>query len=178
MPKTRLPHLALSLIILAPSPVWASDRHPAVDQSKAIDALIACRRIAPPTERLACVDREIDRLTTQIDAGTVAVVDKAQVERRRREQFGLAARGDALFANQPGGGEVKEVKSTLASASTDTYGKWVFVLQDGSRWHQIDDYPIGGEPRVGTPVVVTRAALNSFKMSVGGRAAIRVRRTG
>ena len=178
MLNRRLLPLAPALALLLPMPAHAADKRAAADQSRAIDTLLACRAIAVPSDRLACVDRELDRLSARIDAGSVAVVDKAQVEQKRREQFGLAPKGSEIFANEPNGGIVKDVKSAIASASTDTSGRWVFVLQDGSRWHQIDDYPIGGTPRTGTAVVITRAALNSFKMSVGGQPAIRVRRTG
>ncbi|WP_174285957.1 hypothetical protein [Sphingomonas bacterium] len=178
MPARPLLHLVSALALLAPLPALAADKRDATDQSQAIATLLACRKIATSADRLACVDRELDRLSARIDAGSIAVVDKAQVERQRREQFGLAPKGSAIFANEANGGTVKEVRGAIASASTDASGKWVFALQDGSRWHQIDDYTIGSTPRAGTTVLITRAALNSFKMSVGGQPAIRVRRTG
>lgn len=177
MPHHRLFCATALLILVMPIGVQAAEKRIAADQSRAIDTLLACRAINVPTERLTCVDRELDRLSAQIDSGSIAVVDKAQVERQRRAHFGLASRGSEIFASEPNGA-VKEVKGTVSSASTDAYGKWVFFLKDGSRWHQIDDYPIGGTPNAGTPVVITRGALNSFKMSVGGQPSIRVRRTG
>ena len=151
MPNRRPLHLAAALVLLVPLPAIAADKHATADQTRAIDTLLACRPIAVAAERLACVDRELDRLSARIDSGSVAVVDKAQVEKQRREDFGLAPRGSALFAGEPNGGVVKEVKGAIARASTDASGRWVFALQDGSRWHQIDDYAIGGTPRVGTP---------------------------
>ena len=171
-------HLVPALALVASFPAHATDKRSAADQSRAIDTLLACRKVAVAADRLACVDRELDRLSARIDSGSVAVVDKAQVEKERREQFGLAPKGSAIFADDANGGVVKEVKGAIASASTDASGRWIFILQDGSRWHQIDDYAIGGTPRAGTPVRITRAALNSFKLSVGGQPAIRVRRTG
>ena len=178
MSSSRTLCAAVALALVTPWCAHAADKRVLSDQSDAIDALLACRKVTVAAERLACVDRELDRLSARIDSGTVAVVDKAQVERRRREQFGLAPKADVMFASGPDGTTVKEVKSAIATASTDGAGKWIFVLKDGSRWRQIDDYTIASTPRAGTPVVITRAALNSFKMSVGGQAAIRVRRTG
>ncbi len=169
---------ALALLGLISPSASAAEKRAAADQSQAIDTLLACRAIAVRADRLACVDSELDRLSARINSGSVAIVDKVQIERQRREQFGLAPKGSAIFLNEAGGGVVKEVRGTIVSASTDASGKWAFLLQDGSRWHQIDDYTIGGTPRTGTLVVITRAALNSFKMSVGGQPAIRVRRTG
>ena len=179
MSNRHLLHLVPALAAVMAPPVHAADKRAKADQSQAIDTLLSCRKIAAPTDRLACVDRELDRLSARIDSGSVAVVDKVQVEQQRRADFGLAPRGSAIFAGDANGGTtVKEVKGAIASASMDASGRWVFVLQDGSRWHQIDDYAIGGTPHAGTPVLITRAALNSFKLSVGGQPAIRVRRTG
>ncbi len=171
-------HLFLTSAILTPLPAYAVDKRGAVGQSRAIETLLACRKVAGSADRLACVDRELDRLSARIDSGSVTVIDKAQVERQRREQFGLAPKGSSLFVGDADGGAAKQVEGIIAGASIDALGKWAFVLQDGSRWHQIDDYAIGGTPRAGTPVVISRAALNSFKMSVGGQPAIRVRRVG
>lgn len=137
--------------------------------------VLGCRAISAPDERLTCFDREVTTLGDHLAKGQVVVVDTAQVREARRARFGLAAPGLELFAGKDGQ-PVSRVTATVAGASTDGYGKLLVSLADGSRWRQIDDYTLGRTPRAGDAAVITRAAIGSFKMTIAGQAAIRVRR--
>ncbi len=137
--------------------------------------LLDCRALPGAAERLACFDREAAALGGDVDKGRVVVVDKAEVRAAQRARFGLAAPGLELFAGKDGA-PLSKVSTTIASAGTDGVGKLLITLADGSRWHQIDDYALTHAPRAGQPVVIARAAVGSFKMSIAGQAAIRVRR--
>ncbi len=143
--------------------------------SPGVARLLACRALPGGAERLGCFDREAATLGGDLDKGAVVVVDKAQVRAAQRARFGLPAPGLDLFAGKDGERQAS-VKTSVASAGTDPFGKLVITLADGSRWHQIDDYSLALNPRAGQPVVIARAAVGSFKMTVAGQAAIRVRR--
>ena len=55
-------------------------------------------------------------------------------------------------------------------------GGYVLTLQDGSSWSQLDDRPLAVAPRAGDKVLVTRASLGSYMLSVSRQPGIRVRR--
>ncbi len=150
----------------------AADKPPS---SPGVKRLLACRAVPDGAERLGCFDREAAALGGEVAKGQVVVVDKAEVRAAQRARFGLAAPGLELFAGKDGA-PLQTVKTSIAGAGTDQFGKLFITLADGSRWHQIDDYALALTPRAGQSVVIARGAVGSFKMTIAGQAAIRVRR--
>jgi len=55
-------------------------------------------------------------------------------------------------------------------------GKWLFRLEDGSEWRQIDSGTVRFRERQGGPVRIRRASLGSYLMTIGNSRAVRVRR--
>ena len=54
---------------------------------------------------------------------------------------------------------------------------WIFRLEDGSLWEQIElRDQLSRDPRAGQPIVIRRAALGSFRAEVDGMRPIRVSR--
>jgi hypothetical protein len=160
----------------------------------ALQRVMECRGIVEPTERLACYDanvRELDAARTRRD---IVVVDREQVRETKRSLFGLNLPKLSIF----GGGakaavdsktaakqlardtrdeeEVDSIETTLASAQSTGLGQWLFVLADGARWVQADDATIGRKPKPGDKIMIHRAALGSFKLSINDGSAVRVRR--
>lgn len=71
---------------------------------------------------------------------------------------------------------IKQIDGNISGVSTNRDGGYVFSLADGSRWTQIDDRPIALEPRSGDKVVVSKAAMGSYMLSVRRQPGVRVRR--
>lgn len=162
------------IVLGVAGPAIAADQ---VRSSPAMARLLGCRSLPAADARLACFDREASALGGSVDRGAVVVIDKAEVKKAQRARFGLSAPGIDLFAG-PDGARLSSLAGTVAGAGagSDSSGKWFVTLADGSRWRQIDDYSLSRSPRAGQGVVITRAAIGSFKMTLAGQASIRVRR--
>ncbi|HVQ07749.1 MAG TPA: hypothetical protein VMS43_04890 [Allosphingosinicella sp.] len=171
--------------LLAAAPAVALAQRPAAappPRPETFEALIRCRSIAEADARLQCFDAAAAALQSAQERREVVVVDRAQVREGRRRLFGLALPRIPIF----GGGDdddeddadrVTTVEGVVASASQDSLGHWVVVLQDGAAWVQADNRPLALRPRPGQRVVINRAALGSFMMRVNNQPGIRVRRT-
>lgn len=142
--------------------------------SQRLNPLFACSAESSPETRLKCFDDAVSSLKRAVTARDVVVSDKAQINETRRTLFGLTLPRLAIF----GGDDdmIDQVETTLDRAATDNYGHFTFMLADGSTWRQIDDNLIARQPRKGDKVVVKRAALGSFKLSVREQQAVRVKR--
>lgn len=165
--------VALGVAWLVAGAAGAADRpDPAPNMLK---QMLTCRGVPSDADRLACFDRQVDALSGRIASGTVLVIDKVEARKAERARFGLPPSGNAAFAAKDGT-ELDELVGAVARAEPDGFGKWIVTLADGTRWHQIDDYPLSQTPKPGTKATVRRGALGSFKMTIGTNAAIRVRR--
>ena len=72
--------------------------------------------------------------------------------------------------------EVDRLSAKAVAAFRDVRGKWVIKLEDGAVWHQTDDNEIFRDPRPGSTVVISKAALGSFFIKVDGQQAVRAHR--
>lgn len=181
---TRSHYLLAALLAAAPLAASAQ-RQPAAapPRPEAFEALVRCRSIAEPEARLQCFDAAAAALQTAQERREVVVIDRQQVREGRRRLFGLTLPRIPIF----GGGDddddaadadrVQTVEGVVASASQDSLGHWVVVLQDGAAWVQVDNRPLALRPRPGQRIVINRAALGSFMMRVNNQPGIRVRRT-
>ncbi|MEH3124177.1 MAG: hypothetical protein PGN16_19790 [Sphingomonas phyllosphaerae] len=164
--------------ILMTSLSGAATADPAsTDRSGVADAVLRCRAIANDKERLKCFDAAAGALNGAIAARQVVVVDRAKVEAERRARFGERRRAAELPTLQDAdGNKLDTLTGTLAQAVRTGDGNWSFTLADGSRWLQTDGQGFAVAPRVGEAVVVKRAALGSYKLTVGRQPGVRVRR--
>ncbi|WP_230480969.1 hypothetical protein [Sphingomonas sp. Leaf21] len=167
---------ALGLVaLLAASPVSAEAND---KRSVLLAAAAECTSITDTSARLACYDRTVAALVAAERKHDVVVIDRAQVRQTRKTLFGLNLPNLGLFGDggdKDGPEAVNQIESTLQRADVEG-GAWIFTLKDGARWRQTDDNVIGGKPRVGSPVVIRRGALGSFKLSLAGQPAVKVRR--
>jgi len=136
---------------------------------------VQCRAIANAQERLACYDREVAALEQAERSSEIRVVDRQQVSRTRRTLFGLTLPDINIFGGDNDGEAITEITSKLRSVSQDGNGKYLFELEDGARWRQIDTRNLVN-PRAGQPIRIRRAAMGSFLANVGSQTAVRVRR--
>lgn len=178
--RVRVPFLAVAFTMAAlgalasaagaePATARPGDAVPAQ-----VQRLLACRSIADPTERLACFDREIGTTAAAVERKDLVVVDRDEVRRAKRTLFGLSLPKIALFGSD--GEEVSQIDGVIDGVGRNRDGGYVFILQDGSKWSQTDSRPIALEPERGDKVVVKKAALGSFMLSVGRQPGVRVQR--
>lgn len=169
------------LILAVSGAVAAQGESPsAAKDGGAAKAVFACRAIAAEAERLACYDREVGVLEEAEASDKVVIVDQADIRKARRDLFGFPLPRIGLFGSRDESPqeEVERIEETLARFGFDPSGRAVFTLANGARWLQIDNQAVLGEPKPGDVVVIESAALGSYKASIAGRRAIRVRRVG
>jgi hypothetical protein len=170
-------YLAVTTAALMALPVApAAGQNPAREGPPAAFArAVQCRALANPQERLACYDREVAALEQAERTSEIRVVDRQQMRSTRRTLFGLSLPDINIFGGDDEGEAVTEITSQLRSVSQDANGKYLFELEDGARWRQIDSRDLVN-PRAGQPIRIRRAAMGSFLANVGRQTAVRVRR--
>lgn len=131
-----------------------------------LQAVVDCRKVADPTQRLACYDAAAASLDAAEQAGEVVVVDRAQVREANRAAFGFNFQMPTFMT----GGKaetIDKITATVDSASQDATGKWVFRMSDGAVWRQVDNERVSRDPKPGTTVEIRSAAMGSFMMTIG-----------
>lgn len=168
----------LVLLTLA-GPVCAQAQQGAPARPELLGNLVECRRIPDIETRVACYDRQVDRLDAAERRGDVVVVDRKQVQETRRSLFGLSLPRLAIFGrdDQPQAApEVTEVETTLQAATEGRDGRWQFVLADGARWRQAESKALSYTPKPGQKIRIRQAAFGSYLANIAGHIAIRVAR--
>lgn len=165
--------LVLGLAVAATSGSAAAQPAPA--RADALERLVACRGVTEPSQRLACYDQAADALDHAERAGEVVVLDRAQVEETRRGLFGFAMPSLDVFNRGAAADELDDVPFVIRSASGAGRTGWVFEMEDGSLWRQIDGM-MWDRPRAGQTAVISRAALGSYMLRVEDGRPVRVRR--
>ncbi len=168
--------LISGLAALAAASTLSTQATPAQERPETLARLMDCRGIADNTARLACFDTAAGALDTAERQGDVVVIDRAGVAETRRQLFGFEMPSLPRLFGPEGGAEIDAIESTLQGASLVGEGRWVFRLEDGSVWRQIDSERVRFQNRPGQPVRVRKATLGSFLLTVGDSRAVRVRR--
>ena len=141
-----------------------------------LQAVVDCRKLGDPAERLSCYDAAAATLDAAEKAGEVVVVDRAQVREARRAAFGFNFQMPAFMTRDAQPDELDRISATVDSARMDASGKWVIKLTGGAVWRQIDTKRMLRDPHNGSTVEIRTAALGSYFMKVDGQMQIRVRR--
>jgi hypothetical protein len=140
----------------------------------AVQAVVDCRKIEDGAQRLACYDAATDALTKATSSGDLVTLDRQQRRAVRRQGFGFTLPALAMF--DAGEKADDSIDETLASARQDAEGKWTFVMQDGAVWRQIDDEFLSRKPHPGSAVVIRKAMIGSFMLSVDKQPGVRAHR--
>lgn len=169
--------VAASLILLACAtavPAAAKDKEAPVRPAQ-IQELYACRDITDPSARLACFDREVGELSTADQAREITFTDRETAKKARRGLFGFAfPKLGGIFGGDED--EVKEIETTIRSASMDRSGKYTMEMEDDAVWVQIDTTKLPRQPRAGQKVKIKVATMGSYFASVDGGRTIRMKR--
>lgn len=130
-------------------------------------ALRACASVKNNSERLACYDQTIEHLSSDSAA--------AVPERSAEASFGASSRRGAEPAQTIEREELTSVSAHVTALSRDASGALVINLDNGQQWRQTSG---SSSPllEIGHEVTITRAALNSFRMSTPSGRALKVKR--
>jgi hypothetical protein len=149
---------------------------PAPTTAPAVQAVVDCRKIDDSAQRLACYDAATDALTKAQATGDLITLDREQRRAVRKQAFGFTLPSLAMFDVGEKSEEADSIEETAASARQDGQGRWTVVMQDGAVWRQIDDEFLSRDPHPGSAIVIRRAMMGSFMMSVDKQPGIRAHR--
>ncbi|MDP3782909.1 MAG: hypothetical protein Q8Q79_08320, partial [Sphingopyxis sp.] len=118
--RVAVPLALLACVVAAPAA--AKDKDAPVRPAQ-IQELYACRDIADPAARLACFDREVGELSAADTAREITFTDRETAKKARRGLFGFSfPKLGGIFGGDED--EVKEIETTIRSASVDRSGKY------------------------------------------------------
>jgi hypothetical protein len=139
-----------------------------------VQAVVDCRKIDDPAQRLACYDAAVAAMSSAETSGDLVTLDRKQRQSVRKQAFGFVMPALAMF--DTGEKDVDRIDETLASASQGAEGRWIFRMEDGAVWRQIDEEFLSREPHPGSAIVITKAMMGSFMLSVDGQPGVRAHR--
>lgn len=170
--------LASLVIALAAGTASAKEKGPKpTSPPESFRRLTECHVITDPAQRLACYDKEVEALTKAEKAGDIVIADRQEVTKARKGLFGFSLPQINLFKDRDGEDPIEQIETTVRSAQViNRSGQWQITLEDGAVWNQVDTEALVVAPKPGTKIVIKRAAMGSFKASIGKQPAIRVRR--
>ena len=140
-------------------------------------ALSACRGERDDSKRLACYDREIDRLGTQAAGAGAAPAAPAAPALTPEERFGHEAAMDreATRRKEQEARQLSELNATVTEIWTRADGLMVLTLDNGQIWKQVRPDSLF-RIKAGEKVKIQPAALGSFLLSGPGKRSTRVSR--
>jgi len=169
-----LKKIALLTVVAIASPAAAQ---PKVEGgAQIIQKLVDCRNTPDDAAQLACYRQAADALVLAEAAGDIVVVGREDARKVRRQAFGLSLPSLSLFDKGESEEEVSTVSGEVRTARQDATGRWILKLDSGATWTQVDAIPLRRSPKAGMPVMITKAALGSYKMKVGDQHAVRAKR--
>ena len=136
-------------------------------------AVLDCKTVADPKDRLACFDQTVESLAKASSTRDIVIAERATVKEAERGLFGLSLPRIKLFGDDSDD-QIKEIESTIANFRRDENGALMFTIADGARWRQIDSQP--QMVKAGDKIKIRKAALGSFFANINGRSGFKVTR--
>jgi hypothetical protein len=175
---------AMVVMLMAGPALAAKPDAPPPPPPVVVQGLLACRGLADPAQRLACLDKGVADLAGAVERRDVLVADKEDVKKAKRSLFGLTLPNFNLFGQTKDGegeksderGALTEIQATIKSARPAQSGNWLMVLDDDTRWLQTDGVPLRFDPKAGMTIRIRRGAIGSFLANIDGQSAVRVKR--
>lgn len=170
--------------------VLALSAAPAFAQQAPLDKVYACADEKDDGKRLACYDAAVGGLKLAQGAGSVVVVERAQIEKAKQDAFGLAAppRTDLAQAAAAPAAATATPAPKNASALLDNVtlavksvekrpdGTYRFVMENGQVWIQNDTRNLGPIGKGPWMAEIKKSAMGSFMLKLDGRTAVWVKR--
>lgn len=163
------------------APALADQPTPApIEPPAAFRAVLDCRALADPTQRLACYDAKVTALDSATKSNEIVVTDRARLQEARRGLFGFAAPIGRMLGIGNGGGseadEIKQIDTTVTEVRGSKGGGWKLTFAEGGTWEQTDTKSFPMSPKVGRKARISRGALGSYFVEVDGMSGIKFRR--
>ena len=176
MLKSKLLAAGFAALLAVPTAAAAQDKTglSGAPTPKIFNDVLECRKIADGQARLACFDKSVGTLATAQQNKDLYVADKAAVQEARKGLFGFSLPKVKLFGDDDMAAEVKSIETTIKAVSQGQKG-YVFTLEDGARWAQMDGAYMD-RPKAGSKIRIRRAALGSYMGSIEGRVGFRIER--
>ena len=169
--------VAIGGLILLASPASPAPKKIAEGPPPAqVTALLQCRSIADSAERLACYDKAAATIDEAVAKRDIVVIDREGVQKTKRGLFGFSIPNLGIFGDDNDVVEIKQIEGTLVSTAFNADGGYIFRLEDGSRWSQLDSKPFAIPPQSGDKVVVKKGALGAYFLTVEGQPGVKVKR--
>ena len=165
--------MAAACIATLSGPAWAAPKAPP-SNAPVVQAVVDCRKIEDSAQRLACYDNAVEAMSKAETTGDLVTLDRKQRQAVRKQAFGFTLPTLSMF--DTGEKEEDRIDDTLASAHQIGEGRWVFQMQDGAVWRQIDDEFLSRSPHPGSAIVIRRAMMGSYMLSVDGQPGVRAHR--
>ena len=169
--KRMLCCLAMMATLAFAPPAVAQNDSPQAERDE-IDAVLACRSIGDPAERVACFDRTTEVLDTSLNAGELVVMDREERRETRRGLFGfLMPKLDFLSDN---GADEEIMQSTITGVTQVDRRVWRITIADGDAVWEMRSVPARFyAPKIGETVELEKAALNSYWVRIGSQNGIK-----
>ncbi len=175
--RASSPLLILAAAAVVAAPVMADKKDKLQNARPPVfEALVNCRSITDPQERLACYDAKVTAMDDAEKNDELVLADKETMKEARRGLFGFTLPKLRLFGDGNEEEGEDEITAKIDSAYQTGAGKWTIVLEDGARWAQIDDKAINKEPAKGMEVKIRKATMGSFFANIAGQRAMRMKR--
>lgn len=169
--------LVLGTVIGVSSASAQSDSAKEEPRAGIVEHLFDCRAIEDSSERLACFDREVDRVYQARESKELVITDREEIKQTRKGLFGFTLPKIGIFKGEDNGvEEISQVTATIASARQNRNGRYILTLESGAQWVQVDKVPVFGNPSAGDEVVIEKGILGSYKAKIGKRRAFKVKR--
>lgn len=163
---------AAALALISGAAASAKDKDDAATAAPPVyKAVLDCRSLGDPAQRLACYDAKVGAMATATDKKDLLVIDRETIRATKRGLFGISLPKIKIFGGNDDE-EVNQIESTINAAYAAKDGMSVFALADGSRWKQTDGRFT--YPKPGQKILIKRAALGSFMAQVNGQPGVRV----
>ena len=175
MAKALGPALGAALMISAAGGVRAADT---AGTAPAVKAVIECKAIADPTQRLACYDKTVGEMAGADAKGDLVTLDREQRKQIRQQAFGFTMPSFSLFDKGEKPEEANKASFKIAQAWQDLEHHWNFKLETGAIWRQTDSDELYHDPHAGSVADISKGAMNGYFMKIDGQQAIRVMRVG
>ena len=171
---SRVARSLIGVAVLGLIAVPASARDmPKTATPKLFQRVIDCRAIQDNAQRLACYDAGVAALDTAQKSNELYVADKEAMKEARKGLFGFSLPNVKIFGNEDLG-DLHELETTIAGISSGQRG-YIFTLPDGARWAQTDKKYMD-TPKVGSKILIKKAAMGSYMASINKKPGFRVER--
>jgi hypothetical protein len=144
--------------------------------ARLMQQLAGCADVPERDARLACYEAAAAALKDAERRGDLVIVDREQADAVRRQSFGFNLPSLSLFDHGERPEPVDAVSARLVSATREGGGRWIFRLDDGAAWTQVDSEALMLPPRAGMRVDIRKGMVGSYFLGLDGHAGVRVRR--